>query len=168
MNARGPACHALPHALSVSQPQARTFALLWRRDPAAPHRTAWATAGAGRSPLTPLPFTTCPRRPGTPPSLSVLIASPARWCSCHRTQTRELWGSRAAGEWWHYTGMLQWHTTFSPRPVWGSPALVAPAFATRIHGVSPSTSFSHQPPICMQRSSGRAGNGNWFTVEYAL
>ena len=30
----------------------------------------------------------------------------------------------------------------SPRPVWGSPALVAPAFARRIHGVSPSISFA--------------------------
>jgi hypothetical protein len=32
-------------------------------------------------------------------------------------------------------------------PVWGSPAcLVAPAFATRIHGVSPSISVPRPPP----------------------
>ena len=107
-------------------PQVRTCALLWRRDPAAPHRRAWATAGAGRSPLTPLPFTTCPRRPGTPPSLSVLTASPARRCSCHRTQTPELRGSRATGAGGGtHTGMEAAVSSDTPRsphaPVWGQP-----------------------------------------------
>jgi hypothetical protein len=130
----------------VSQSQVRPCALLWRRDPAAPHRTAVDRQLPRPIAITPLAvYDVSTAAEDTLPG-SVLTPSPApRRCGCHRRPhtTRELNQiTSAAVVPGAGAGEAHWHAAVTHHVI-RTPHAWSPLHLrrTRIHGASPPSPF---------------------------